>query len=446
MNKDKLRECVSYFKNNIGFHRLFIGIRNRYINLGRIGGSVTLQNLNKQERDALEGFFQKSYRKQKSAVITLEKMQNALDNSKFEGVLLNELMESYFGESLETKREEKDRMKEEQDLFFKQILDLYQSTFSGDWLAFILEDSSNYVNRYLVQKYRERQNDMENIMVPVMNAGNQLPVFRNKKERLAIFSAAITGDPHFFDEGTEGNRLLSYLLEYYTIQSLHKNEGISETEKREKSKQYGMEKKSELFYHGGLLKDDISNYTIIYGIKGIYGDGTYHKGIQGFYQEKQPLQVSLYTLSNIVKIETLYKKVFVVENPAVFAELILPNATNHAFVCTNGQLHLASLVLLDLFYNQGYHIYYAGDFDPEGLQIAQKLKIRYEDQLFFWRYGRKDYENSLSEVVLSEKRLAKLNSVTAKELNDVKEELLSAKRAGYQEKLIEDYKKDLEIC
>lgn len=53
--------------------------------------------------------------------------------------------------------------------------------------------------------------------------------------------------------------------------------------------------------------------------------------------------------------------------------------------------------------------WYAGDFDPEGLLIAQRLKLRYKKQLELWKYHVDLYEKYLSEVELSDRRIKKCN-------------------------------------
>ena len=49
----------------------------------------------------------------------------------------------------------------------------------------------------------------------------------------------------------------------------------------------------------------------------------------------------------------------------------------------NGQPRLSSLLLLDLFAKAKMEVWYAGDFDPEGLLIAQKLKQYYQGEFFY---------------------------------------------------------------
>ena len=82
---------------------------------------------------------------------------------------------------------------------------------------------------------------------------------------------------------------------------------------------------------------------------------------------------------------------------------------------------------------------YAGDFDPEGLLIAQNLKLRYQEKLSFWNYRTDYFSKYLSDVVISENSLKKLDRVTVRELEEIKEEMRRRKRAVYQEAMLEEY-------
>ena len=84
-------------------------------------------------------------------------------------------------------------------------------------------------------------------------------------------------------------------------------------------------------------------------------------------------------------------------------------------------------------------LYYAGDFDPEGLLIAQRLKERYKERLVLWKYEEAIYETCCSSVLLDETRLRKLENITIPQLQAIKERMRTEKRAAYQEAMIENY-------
>ena len=95
-------------------------------------------------------------------------------------------------------------------------------------------------------------------------------------------------------------------------------------------------------------------------------------------------------------------------------------------------------MLLDLF-DKETMFFYAGDFDPEGLQIAQKLKERYGERMQLWKHHRDFYEKYQSKVEISAMRLKKLDRIYLEELQDIKQAMLQQKRATYQETMMEEY-------
>ena len=124
------------------------------------------------------------------------------------------------------------------------------------------------------------------------------------------------------------------------------------------------------------------------------------------------------------------------ENSVFFSEILdrFSVCITTPLICTNGQFKLAALLLLDLLLQNNVIIYYSGDFDPEGLLMAQRLVSRYPSQVRLWHYTIEDYQKSLSEVVLSENRLNKLRNLDLQEFAELKDLMLKTKKAGYQEK------------
>lgn len=122
---------------------------------------------------------------------------------------------------------------------------------------------------------------------------------------------------------------------------------------------------------------------------------------------------------------------------AVFAVLAKawPDA---AIVCGNGQIRLATLVLLDLF-DGDTKFYYAGDYDPEDLLIAQRLRERYGERLRLWQYRREFYDRYRSDVEISHRSLKKLDRVHCDELQEIKQAMELRRKAAYQESMIGEY-------
>ena len=83
----------------------------------------------------------------------------------------------------------------------------------------------------------------------------------------------------------------------------------------------------------------------------------------------------------------------------------------------------------------GNGVYYAGDLDPEGLLIAQKISEYYAGEFHYWHMTVEDYEKSKSNETISEKRIKSLERITDTELFPVAEKMRLDRLAGYQKKI-----------
>lgn len=416
-----MEACIVYFKARPVYQKLFTKMRKKFESLGHFGGKVTMSSLSDVEKEHLEGFFQRGFRYQKSVTISAEMMQNALDGSRFADLNWTDILNAYFDETLIGKRVQEQQENEKRKLFFRQFLQCDDMSETGKrWLKQVLE-TKDVGYQALIRAYKEDREELSVVLGTLLRSIDHLPVQSGNVELLPVFSARLTGNPHFFDEKTLAGRLLElYLSDWFSDK---KNSGIA-----------AAEWKTHLLYRAGILRDDLSNYTLAYGIRGIKKDGTWHEGLAGFYKMREPVQCTLMTLGQLEG-ATGTSDVYVVENPAMFSVLMSRNPEK-TFVCSNGQPRLATLVLLD-FLSRKSQLWYAGDFDPEGLIIAQNLKRRYGQRIRFWNYQKDVYYKVISDVDLDEVRLNKLNSVQDVELRKIADEMLDVKRAAYQEAMLD---------
>lgn len=438
--RKEVKECVDYFKNHKGFHRFLCGLRDKYVSLSRVGGIVKLTNLSQEEKEDLQGLFPKIKEKNGTVVLSAEAFQKALLQTKYAEISLEMLLQGYFNETLESRRERMEREEQEWNQYLDNMQEPYQGTFSGKWLEKVRnEESYSSMYSFIKQHYRVDKEQLALELNVVLRGANQFPVLEGKEKSLPIFAAEISGSPHYFDEGTRANRLLYYCMEEY----VHAH-GIEMGGWYEDEKTYQVERRNEMYYLVGLTKDDISNRSVVYGVHLRKRSGTLHAGIEAFIEEGEPVTVMLCQMHEIKEVYSEMKKIYVFENPSVFSAFIqMVEKKNISAMCTNGQLSLTSLLLLDGLVESGGCIYYAGDFDPEGLQIGDRLKQRYGEQLILWHYGADDYEICKSSVDLNQRRLNKLKGIRSKELELMVKLLEEEKLAGYQERLIEEYVRDV---
>ena len=190
-------------------------------------------------------------------------------------------------------------------------------------------------------------------------------------------------------------------------------------------------KRQKSYLLAGILIDDISNYALLYNVHAIKKNGELHRGMDGFCQEKNMVQVPLTVLSEWERIECVDHEIFIVENPSVFALI----CGEKSCMCMNGQPRLAGLLVLELLAKSGTKVYYSGDLDPEGILIAQKLSQYYRGTFCYWHMTPFDYEQCRSKEIISEKRKKMLQKITDERLLPVVDAVTKYGVAGYQESI-----------
>ena len=431
LNDEKVVECVKYFESNPTLCKILDGFVKKYASLGSVGGNVILGRLKKDDIETLEGLFSKNYHGMKSASISATKLQKVMDRSRFAGVTIEEVLRCYYKAPLKSNREEVAERSQAEQEFFGVILEALRGSFAADWLTAIIEDNAP-IYRVMVQKYRANKERLKEILLYVMVALNELPIHTNSYDYLAVFSTKITGNPHYFDDKLESNYLLWQGILYYCEKMVSK-----EYTKLELS--FHLDQKKEILYRVGLIRDEISNSTIVYGIQARKKNGETHKGLEGFHLEKEPVQLSLLTVSELEQVWCYNNRIYVVENPSVFASILKVAGETCSVLCVSGQPCLASLVLLDKIVGQGATIYYSGDCDPEGLCIADRLKRRYGSNLTLWLMEERYYIHSISNKEISERRLKMLDGLQDEVLKEIAQRMRREKRAGYQEKIMGEH-------
>lgn len=430
------QECAAYFRERPVFDRILRGFRGKYASYGSFSGTVTVRNLSEEDLEDLEGFFQKNYHGQKSVSVSAERFHRALRDSRFEGVDPKELLEQYFHEPMTGKKEQEQAQKKEEDRkrrqMFMELRASYADTWAEPWLA-ELEQAKNEMQHFVFRRCREADKDLEEAKRLLLLGCRILcsfPYHRETTEYLAVFAAVLTGNPHAFDDGTKDGYFLSLLVRW-------------DTERRrivmEKSGIFPSLQKQRLYLAAGILRDDISNYVMLSGILARKKNGNIHRGMEGFRNDGDPVQVPLSVIAGWERVQCPDREIYIVENPSVFAMFCGKWKGKKACMCMNGQPRLSAVLMLDLLADSGVKVYYAGDFDPEGLLIAWKVKQYYKGEAVYWHMSAREYEKSRSMELISEKRLKMLERIQDDELAELVEAMQKSGAAGYQENVCRIY-------
>ena len=423
----EINEAVEYFKKKPVYEKLFNEFKKKYESHGKIGGIAVLTGLNTGDKEDISGFLMKDFTSEEEVRVSAKLFEKALLKSRFSSLTTLDILTHYFGIKLRTNKEKSEEDVGKRAEYLAELTGYTDKAYIKEWLTGVFCTGADGAV-VIARSYNADKNELKIILQKLIKAIPMLPYFQGgkKKELLAVFAAQTAGNPHFFDDNTlAGNLLTAFLRDYFRFGY---EDDLSEAENR-----------SNVLFKAGLIKDTLSNDVIAYGIRGRCVDGSLHQGMEGFLHQKEPVKLSLLTLANLEETFTnsIDRRVYIVENPAVFS-ILTSRFPEKAFICSYGQIRRAVFMLLDLF-DKNIVFSYAGDFDPEGLLIAERLKKRYGDRMAFWKYESEMYIKYMSEEKLTKQRIKKLDGVRDAALLKIAELMREERRAAYQESMLEEY-------
>lgn len=423
----EINEAVEYFKKKPVYEKLFNEFKKKYESHGKIGGIAVLTGLSTGDKEDISGFLMKDFTSEEEVRVSAKLFEKALLKSRFSSLTTLDILTRYFGIKLRTNKEKSEENEGKRAEYLAELTEYTDKAYIKEWLTGVFCTGADGAV-VIARSYNADKNELKIILQKLIKAIPMLPYFQGgkKKELLAVFAAQAAGNPHFFDDNTlAGNLLTAFLRDYFRFGY---EDDLSEAENR-----------SKVLFKAGLIKDTLSNDVIVYGIRGRCVDGSLHQGMEGFLHQKEPVKLSLLTLANLEETFTnsIDRRVYIVENPAVFS-ILTSRFPEKAFICSYGQIRRAVFMLLDLF-DKNTVFSYAGDFDPEGLLIAERLKKRYGERLAFWKYEPEMYIKYMSEEKLTKQRIKKLDGVRDAALLKIAELMREEGRAAYQESMLEEY-------
>lgn len=421
-----MKEALDLINSNKIYKKIFKEVHNKFKKYGKITGVFVIKPKCSEDIDVLINFDPRVIYEGKAKIKCT--LVEELFTRKLKEASFIELIEKVIGNELETNKEVKEKEKQKLHDFFENVIKKSKNGIGQEWFIY-LKDNKTLGYNTVIRKYNECIDiNMIDILTKELILVNEslssLPYINNNKENISVFAAKMTKNPHFFDYDKYTGKLLVHGIKFIL----------------KKQSPDGLDELNEMYYDAGLLKDEISNHTTIFGLRAYDKNNKEIIPIKLFGEWNEPLQLSI---SNLMKINHMKAKdntVFIFENPSVFGEISKHIKNKVSLICTSGQLNLSSYMIIDKILNLK-NIYYAGDFDPEGLLIADKIKLRYKDKVQFLSYDKLTYDKIKSSEQISTSRLSILENIKSKELIEIKKTLQREKRAGYQELLIDEYLK-----
>ena len=425
--------CAAYFKGNPAYRRCFLEFEKKWNSYGRAKGIITLKHTSEEERRAIGGILGKTFYED-AIRFPFAEFEKGLQCTKFAPVNFEEVLEAYFARKMITTQ--KMRMEEERGRaeLFETVEGCLAEGAGPDsvvvsWLR-EMYSKKKFGYQTVIREYGKDRERTEKLLKTVGRALILLEDIRETQEEypLAVFSAEISGNPHYFDQGTTAGQLLVHGMCYAARTDYPGN----------------AHRWRELLLSNGIVPDNISSIVHIYGLRLQIG-GDWHPAYDAFCRRQEPCAVTMENLQELTAVQPTGDKVYIVENEMVFSYLLKHlEQKNVTLLCTSGQLRSAAVKLIPFLLDSGAEIYYSGDIDPDGIRIADRLWRKYGDRIHVWRMSGGDYERSLSEEVIGNISMKKLETVANPILRETAGEVRKKKKAGYQENILTDLLEDMD--
>ncbi len=432
-NRRKLEEARDFFCEEQGLQRFLQACIQKYCQLGRLGGTVHLKDLTPGERESIGALFGEDLSGQQEIRLALSRFVDILGRTRFADLDPVQILEAWAGYPLLTRQEKQDRFQENRERVWQELRAVFPHPNCQDWLQQIANKGVG--TGVVYSQYRKNPENLNQDLRKVLEALSDLPGKEGSSyERLPLFATRITGDPHGFDASTGAGRLLLSALQF-----LQDRSGKKIT--------WRTEAISRLLENFNLIRDDLNNFVICAGFK---GEGSAGQLLEAAGEQGAVLNLPLREVAGLKACfpfsEDLFKSVFIVENPAVFSALLDDFKGNSAppLICSNGQFRLATTLFLEKMQGRGLTFYYSGDFDPEGLQMAQNFLERFPREGSLWRMDPAVYSDFEPGISLEKNRLRKLDSITHPSLQQLAAILKSRQEAVFQEQILPLLQQDQE--
>lgn len=385
-------------------------VREKYIEVGQVGGQVRLEHSTAGERRELASFLGKPAYRDATIKLRLVDLDTALRQSGF-ACTLPELLFAFFPDQpLMTRQEQRAIQALQQADLRTTLLSIatpLPATSRGRWwLLYGVHGLEWLFSRYknAMQEEQEQQLRLVRYVASVLD---QLPA-SHRPERLALFAQRTSGDPHMLDADRPAGRLLLLALNDLASNSEMKPSSMLEVPlvgTPQASTLYAGTLHANtlrLYSDVGLLVDTISSSVAVFNLT----SATYTNGTPDPLLSAAGARVLLLPLRQVLEWQSAQPAqadIYLFENPQVFEEVIAGCSGSDTplslptLICTAGWPSVAALTLLDLLVAGAPNVTlrYSGDFDLKGLQIATYLLAHYPGRCRSWRFDSDAYAYAL---------------------------------------------------
>ncbi len=388
---------LEYFENK-NLKQLFDALKEKYYKTSKLSGTIKIIPKTKEEVIEIEKLIRNGkYLKQNEInVIKINDIRTGISKTRFSTHSLEDILNHLYGNII-SKKTIRENIAKENLIKYNEFISKYIETSIIDILIKMPEkEIINYINK--------NEELLNNVCLALLNIPD-VPTL------LSVFSTDITKNPHYFDLETKSSNLLIKFLSQLNNEDVPKNRT----------------QKINVLKNNNIVTDSYSNFVITYNLWG-------EDYLNILSNKKEPVILNINNIINLTKVNSKNNKILILENPSAL-DYITKIDTNYGIIIGGGNPNAALYELLDKFKN---HVFlYHGDYDPEGLLIADKLKQKYTN-LELILYNEELFEKSKSDKKINPSRIKILDNVSSIQLQEITKMIKKTNTVGYQEKVISD--------
>ncbi|MDQ6643562.1 MAG: TIGR02679 domain-containing protein, partial [Chloroflexota bacterium] len=193
------REAATFFTRP-GYARLVLKLYEKYIELGQVGGQITLQDATADERRDIASFLGKRLYPDTTIKVRLADVAKALMHSF--NCTLPAMLRAYFPDRALVTRSEQRASHATHQAQFRSTLTAIATGLPAEARGRYWLEQGSHGQEWLYSRYKnaqlEEQERQLQLVRYIANLLNQLPQ-PDAPERLALFAQRTSGDPHTLD-------------------------------------------------------------------------------------------------------------------------------------------------------------------------------------------------------------------------------------------------------
>lgn len=392
-------ERAKVYFSQPGFERLLAEVWKKLERLEYARGNACISSASAGECVAYNEFFGEDKRPGSTLRIPLKNFEEELQNTPFP-FTLKELYSVLNGEFFMTRSEKQLIQEEAWKHLFNGLMDRPRlvDVRVRSWIERLSKGSAPGY-RTLNEIFHKDMDRTKEVLEQVVEALHQLWSGSYSFDiegvsipgvRLPVLAAKVSGDSHAFDNSQPAGRLLKYALRDLLGESVFPFDDHDEGEEDQKIAMNSLQTR-DMYRSAGIADDDLSSTVYVY---------------QPNSSANEELKILSLRQVDRMKEGDVHSQIYIVENPSVFSTLmdlteqnklinsISSDLLTPALLCTSGSISAAALRWLQLSLetsDESCSVYYSGDFDVKGLEIAMSLAKKIGNRFVPWHFDDETY-------------------------------------------------------